>query len=192
MIKELKDTELIKEIREKNSNEAFIELSARHSGIFISMVQKFGGYLTPAQKSDFIDSKDFHIHEIVKEYDENKSKFSTYLGQTTKYLCLNQGNKNMKFNTSPLDEVEFKAEDNSVLPDEACINHETFEKIIDVIDNHKDERVKTLFHERYFNPNNNKIKTWRQVAKVVGLSVQGCIDLHDSVITNLQRRINYA
>lgn len=190
-LSELQDMELVNELTQNNNEEALVELATRHSGIFVDMVNKFGDGLTPTQKHDLIDSRDFYIHQAAQKYDPDKSKFVTFIGQTAKYLCLNQGTKNRKVGFTNFDDIEFLEEDSGLKPDEACMKHEVLEKILDVINGHPDERVRTIFNERYFNPNNNKIKTWKQISKVVGLSTQGCINLHDAVITNLQRRINY-
>ena len=49
------------------------------------------------RKSDLIEDKNFYIYQAVLKYDPNRgTKFSTYLGNETKWMCLNLYNKNKK------------------------------------------------------------------------------------------------
>lgn len=181
------DSELINELLEKNSSEALEELSLRHSGVFIEVINRYKECITSAQAMDLRDSKDFYIYEAARKYDETLSKFPTYLGQTAKYLCLNQMNKNRKMSSVSFDDVEFAEADKAQTPDDFLSNHEILKNVLDVLNDHPDERVKLIFKERYFNSDKKSVKSWGNVAKIVGLSVQGCINLHNSVIKELQK-----
>ena len=144
--------------------------------------------MTPTQKRDLIDSKEYYIYNAAQKFNPEKSKFPTYLGHTAKYLCLSQTSENVKHSSVNFDDVEFMETDANDTPDDACAKHEIIESVLEIIEKHSDERVKTIFKERYFNPHNNKLKSWREIAPLVNLSIQGCINLHDKTIDNLQKR----
>ena len=58
------------------------------------------------------------------------------------------------------------------------------------LEKHKDKRLKTIFHERYFCGSKGKLKPWKEVAKKINLSAQGCINLHDKAVKELNYKIN--
>ena len=75
------------------------------------------------------------------------------------------------------------------MPDKQCYKNEFFQKIIDEIDNLKDKRAKKILYERYFSGNGRKLKTWKEIAPLVDLSVQGCINIHNSVIKKIRHKV---
>ena len=95
--KNFKDQELIDLIQiGKKQDECIRELVNRHSGIYLSIVHSYVHKSTNSLiKEDLIDDKDFRIYQAALKYDKNKkSKFSTFLGNETKWMCLNLHNKN--------------------------------------------------------------------------------------------------
>jgi hypothetical protein len=64
---------------------------------------------------------------------------------------------------------------------------ELFKRINEYLENHKDQRVKKIFDLRYFSYKDNKIKPWRLIHKEIGMSIQGCINLHKKTIKELRR-----
>jgi DNA-directed RNA polymerase specialized sigma subunit len=66
---------------------------------------------------------------------------------------------------------------------------EIIKRINDYLKNHRDERVKKIFELRYFSYKNNKIKPWRLIYKEIGLSIQGCINLHKKTIQEIRKVI---
>tara|TARA_Y100000114_G_scaffold157281_1_gene188808 strand:- start:11500 stop:12096 length:597 start_codon:yes stop_codon:yes gene_type:complete len=191
LIEDLTDSALTEMIRSENNEKALNELISRHSGIYVDMIKRFGSNcLTQNQIQDIMRDKDYTIYKAALEYDENKAKFSTHLANKTKYMCLTQKtkNKNSKvFNN--FEEIKFCQKDKSATPDESCRINDSFSRILNLIDKHKDQRLKVIFHERYFCGERGKLKPWKDVAKKINLSAQGCINIHDKAIKEFNYKI---
>lgn len=192
MIKNSKsDNYLAKQIKNDNNQEALNELVCRHSGIYMDMIKKFGyGCLSWDQISDIVSEKEYNIYKAAIDYDEERAKFSTHLANKTKYICLTQKTKNKKNKENiNLENVEYF--------DLTQYNHQdTYEKeeeilnrIINILSSHKDKRVSRIFYERYFNNKTNKPKTWCEIGNILGMSAQGCINIHNKTIEQLKNKI---
>ena len=192
MIEDLTDSALTDLIKANNDENALDELISRHSGIYVDMLKKFGmNCLTQNQVSDIMKDKDYVIYKAALEYDENKAKFSTHLANKAKYMCLTQKTKNKNSKISNcFEDVEFSQKDRSPTPDEKCKTNDSFLRILNLIEKHKDKRLKTIFHERYFCGKRGKLKPWKEVGKKINLSAQWCITIHDKAIIEFSRKID--
>lgn len=192
VINHLTDSDLTALIREDNNENALNELISRHSGIYVDMLKKFGSNcLTKNQVYDIMGEKDYVIYKAALEYDEKRAKFSTHLANKTKYMCLTQKTKNKNNRlVSNFDEIEFCQKDKGYTPDESCNISDSFSRIINLIEKHKDIRLKIIFYERYFCGKRGKLKPWKEVAGILNLSAQGCINIHDKAILELNQKIN--
>lgn len=192
MINNLTDSDLTVLIRDDNNEKALDELISRHSGIYVDMLKKFGSNcLTRNQVYDIMGEKDYVIYKAALEYDESRAKFSTHLANKTKYMCLTQKTKNKNNRvTSNFEEVQFCQKDKGYTPDESCNINDSFSRIINLIERHKDIRLKIIFHERYFCGRRGKLKPWKEVADILSLSAQGCINIHDKAILELSQKID--
>ena len=191
LIEDLTDSALTDLIKVENNEDALDELISRHSGIYVDMLKKFGmNCLTQNQVSDIMKDKDYVIYKAALEYDNSKAKFSTHLANKTKYMCLTQKTKNKNNRvTANFDDIQFCQKDKSYSPDESCKINDSFSRILNLIEKHKDKRLKTLFHERYFCGKGGKLKPWKEVARKINLSAQGCINIHNKAIKEFSCRI---
>ncbi len=191
MNEQLTDSALAEKIRDSNDGEALTELISRHSGIYVDMLKKFGyKSLSQNQISDIMEDKDYVIYKAALEYDPEKAKFSTHLANKTKYLCLTQRTKNKKNHlTSNYDDLEFCQKDQSLNPRDQYIFNDSFSRILNLIEDHDDKRLRVIFHERYFGGKQGKLKPWKEVAKKVKLSAQGCINIHNRAVKELNSKI---
>ncbi len=191
MNEQLTDSALAEKIRDSNDGEALTELISRHSGIYVDMLKKFGyKSLSQNQISDIMEDKDYVIYKAALEYDPEKAKFSTHLANKTKYLCLTQRTKNKKNHlTSNYDDLEFCQKDQSLNPRDQYIFNDSFSRILNLIEDHDDKRLRVIFHERYFGGKQGKLKPWKEVAKKVKLSAQGCINIHNRAVKELNIKI---
>ena len=191
MIEDLTDCDLTDLIKQDNDEKALNELISRHSGIYVDMLKKFGfRCLTLNQVQDIMGDKDYVIYKAALEYDSSKAKFSTHLANKAKYMCLTQKTKNKNSRiTANFDEVQFCQKDKASTPDQSCNVADSFNRILSLIEKHKDKRLKIIFHERYFCGNRGKLKPWKQVAQKINLSAQGCINIHDKAIKELSYKI---
>ena len=186
------DTDLTILVKESNDAEALNELISRHSGIYVDMLKKFGyKSLSANQINDIMQEKDYVIYKAALEYKPEKAKFSTHLANKTKYMCLTQKTKNKKnYRNISFEQTEFCQKDKSYTPEENCLFNDSFKRILNLIDKNKDPRLKTIFKERYFEGKGGKLKPWKLVAKKVNLSAQGCINIHNKAIEDMQNRID--
>ena len=106
----MEDKELIKNIKNnKDADNCLNVLFERHSGIFFKMINAYvpngSGF---ADKEELIKDAKYYIYKIALDYDENKkTKFSTYLGNRTRWMCLNMYNKSKRAKEIPQEEKDF-------------------------------------------------------------------------------------
>lgn len=184
------DNHLVFQIQNnQNTNACLQELINRHSGIFYDMVNK----LVPTQstvcnKNDLFNERDYHIYNSALKFNPNKgTKFSTFLGNETKWLCLNSYNKEKRR------KIDFKTveEINLInnLRDDDKIDMHLLNEIMFIIDKHPDGRVSKIFRMRYNDGHNYKLLPWKKIAPHVNLSIQGCINVHDGVIKEIKKKL---
>lgn len=187
---EAPDPHLTDLVKEDDNEEALSLLITRHSGIYANMVKRYASKaLSLNEINDIMNEKDYVIYKAALEYDESKAKFSTHVGNKAKYLCLSKKTASKKKNKMlPFDSIEYAEESSEPLPDEKCQLSESFIHIIRMINAHSDKRVKVIFKERYFGGERGKLKTWKNIGEQVGLSAQGCINIHDRTLKEFQKQ----
>ena len=55
------------------------------------------------------------------------------------------------------------------------------------IEKQKDKRIKRIFKLRY--KGNRKLTPWRKVSEQMNLSIQGCINIHNSALNKISKKI---
>lgn len=189
---DLDDLDLINKVKsgEDGSSDAMCEIIDRHSGIFIEIINQY----IPCNnvycnKDDIISEKNFYIYKAVLKYDENRgTKFSTHLGNEAKWLCLNTYNKNKNRVTISSSDKDFD-KDLTEEPHKLSLRKEVFKHVVKFINSHPDPRVKKIFTMRYIQGEKNKLMPWKKISKELDMSIQGCINIHNSVIKNLQKKV---
>jgi len=130
------------------------------------------------------------VYNAGLKYDHTKNtKFSTFLGNEAKWACLNQYNKNKKYLIADTDESRFMYENNMIEQDKPFVDEVTLNKIFNIIEHHPDERVQQIFRLRYIDPQYNKLTPWKQVSKKLNMSIQGCINIHNSAIKVIRKEL---
>ena len=186
----ISDTDLINNIKRKRKvNESLQELINRHSGIYLDIVNSFmRNCNNDTLREEIINDKEYAIYNSVLKYDENKgTKFSTFLGNEAKWICLNASNKNKKYleiNDSSYDFEKLKIECDK-------INEDFKETVLNDFKNHlknqPDKRINKIFSMRY--SGNKKLTPWRKISKEMKLSIQGCINIHNSALKTITKTI---
>ena len=95
------DLILINNIKKgKDIDKSLMELISRHSGIYVNMIEAFAAKTSNyINYNELIEEKDYHIYKSVLKFDcKRGTKFSTHLGNETRWMCLNLYNKNKKNN----------------------------------------------------------------------------------------------
>jgi len=190
----LTDEQLIENIRSDNNTESNLnELIDRHSGIYLDMVNNYSSPDSPfANYDDLINDKQYKIYCAALKYDKNKgAKFSTYLGNETKWMCLNNYNKNKRKPSFHSDHLENIPEDKEMTENSISrsVKEDLFTKVLSIISRHPDKRVEKIFNMRYIVGQKNKVMPWKDVGSKMKLSIQGCINIHNSVVNYVQEEL---
>ena len=183
-INNLEDFQLVENIKEnKKTEDSLQELIGRHTGIYLDIVNKYtqNGNLT--NKLDLIDEKDYNIYQAALKYEGDRgTKFPTFLGNETKWICLNKFNKRKKDPQLSIDDVK---ESDKLHPKKEKIKKEdleVFSEAIKLSKVHKDKRVEKIFEMRYITGEKNKVMPWKRISEELDMSIQGCINIHNSAV----------
>ena len=188
------DSELINNIKNQHDiEESLNELVERHSGIYIDMVNAYSSRDNAfIDKDELINDKEYKIYLAALKYDETKgTKFSTYLGNETKWNCLNTYNRNKRRPVFNSDFIENMSDQESEESKDISnsIKQDIFNKVLNLIDAHPDKRVEKIFNMRYIEGNKNKVMPWKNIGDSLNLSIQGCINIHNSAIKDIQNEL---
>jgi len=198
MVEQYADIELINNLKnDEFVAESLNELVNRHSGIFYGVVNNFFPKKTRSSYRDEVISEiNYLFYNASKKYNKDKgAKFSTFIGNETRWLCLNHYNKNKKYciPKSPQGYLTYDNSENvqndSDLIKEMIGHPETVDEIFAIINNHPDDRVHRIFQIRYLNPSYNKLTPWRKVGEELNLSIQGCINIHNSALPFIKKEL---
>ena len=180
---QMDDLELIDEVRNSGDSLCFKEIVNRHSGIYLQMVHSYAPRETSIDNFyDLIDSKDSHIYDAIQNYDENRNiKFSTYLGNHTRWLCLNSSNKKRHLPIEENFDCAFETQEPKEKADQDILS-----EIFNQLESFEDKRIEKIFRMRYLSER-KKLTPWRKIAKELDLSIQGCINIHNSAFKKLKK-----
>lgn len=181
------DNEIIKEIQNYiNIAENFKIISDRHSAIFFKMASKYISKKFREKRLDFFKDKDYYIYRIILDFDPDKNtKFSTYLANRIKWMCMNSYNKDRISQ-----EIKFSNETISNLKDETKkTDYDSILEIMNLIKSEKDDRIYKIFKFRYLEGKNNSVMPWKEISQKDGinLSVQGCINIHNKYLKKIRK-----
>jgi len=167
------------------------ELINRHSGLCINMINIYMSKKSyPSLREDLIRDKDLHIYQAALKFKpEKKVKFSTHLGNEVKWKCLNTYNKFKKKQSLSIEKSCIDYISYNQAKDEDIVDDDIFSEIINLTNSHPDKRVKKIFYLRYIVGKNNSVMPWKNVSSKLGMSIQGCINIHNAAITKLKYKI---
>jgi len=95
MIDNLSDVELTENIKnDVDVNDSLMELRDRHSGIFYKKANAYSGIM---EIEDLKENTLSFFYEAAKEFDVNKSKFSTWVGNKAFWTCQSLYSSNRQF-----------------------------------------------------------------------------------------------
>ena len=182
-LKSLSDKELIDLVKDDNSSDALNELSSRYSAVCFDICKKYAPAVISSGYDirDLTDQREFFVYKSCLSFKPDKNvKFSTWLGNFTKYQCLNAINrkKNIVFldiNDSATLTIENKLQEQS--DDTLHSNKDIDEYVFNILNKLKDPRISEVFKLRYFS--GEKKLTWQKVAKKLNVSTQTAINLHE-------------
>jgi RNA polymerase sigma factor (sigma-70 family) len=190
MLNDQTDQELIIKVKEDNCSDALSELINRHSGICYDIYNKYFKTAQSVDAQEVKDHKNFLIFKAAQSFDETRgAKFSTWLGNTVTYACLNVcglKSKSIQVEESTLNFlVDSKTNESFDIDNQ---DKETLDYIKDIISQSHDENAKKVVNIRYFS-GGKKPKSFKFIADKLGVSVQTAINWHDKFIELLRNKL---
>lgn len=177
------DFYLIQKIKEEKDNHSFNELVNRHTGIYNTTVYRYLHTNNSGDYHDFISNREYNFYSFVNDYNPDKNvKFSTYVGDRTKFLCLT---KNSNFEKNPNEELD----DNIFIessPDLELLDKDMHGFLIEQIEQVKNKQFRDIMKLRYFS--SNKVLTWKEVAQKLGVSTQLVNRTYNDNIENFKKK----
>ena len=184
----MEDSTLAKKVKDENCEDSIKELINRHSKLCYAVYQRYFSAMRASgvTAEDAIDEKDLIIYKSAMSYNPTKkAKFSTWVGNQMRYACLNKMNKNKKYKPVLDDEIDLYIEKNFDQKDFSDIK----EYAINILCQLKDSRIERVFNLRYFN-GSPKCMTWSKIGKIMEVSSQTAINLHNRGKKILIRKLN--
>ena len=183
-VNNLEDLQLVDNIKKDTKTEDCLqELIGRHTGIYLDIVNKYTLNGNTTNRLDLIDEKDYNIYQAALKYEGDRgTKFPTFLGNETKWICLNKFNKRKKDPQLSIDDVK---ESDILRPKKEKLKQEdleVFSEAIKLSKVHKDKRVEKIFEMRYITGEKNKVMPWKKISEELNMSIQGCINIHNSAV----------
>jgi hypothetical protein len=68
-------------------------------------------------------------------------------------------------------------------------NIDIYSNIINQSQKHPDKRIRKIFYLRYEKGSNNSVMPWRMISGELDMSIQGCINLHNSAMQQFKNKI---
>jgi len=184
LVNNLEDLQLVDNIKkDKKTEDCLQELIGRHTGIYLDIVNKYTLNGNTTNRLDLIDEKDYNIYQAALKYEGDRgTKFPTFLGNETKWICLNKFNKRKRDPQLSIDDVK---ESDMLQTKKEKIKKEdleVFSEAIKLSKVHKDKRVEKIFEMRYITGEKNKVMPWKKISEELNMSIQGCINIHNSAV----------
>lgn len=193
-INELCDNSLVKRVKANGCNESFKEILNRHEKLFYKICQNYMSILENKghKRDEVLSDLSFVVFKAVKTYKINKkTKFSTWIGNCSKYYCLTLINSKNRFIDADEETIKYYIDNQSKDDfDSKESNTENKEFIFQILRKLKDPRIPKVFQLRYFDKDKkNKKPTWSVIAKKINTSTQTAINLHQRGIEILGKKI---
>ena len=183
------DLSLVKKIKSNNCNDSFIKLSSSYENFYFSIAKKYTpALLKMGMSKDDIKSEQYYIlYKAISSFDaKQKTKFSTWFCNCSRYHFLNYINSNKKYVLSEEKTIDFFNNKDILLVVDK--NSDMLDYLNSLLSSFKDKRVYDVYKLRYFS-NNEKLTTWNKIAKKLGMSTQTAINLHEKARSFLKTKI---
>lgn len=175
-------------VKENGDDKSFSSLKKKHVGICVRTITDYSGTLAASgyNVNDIYEETDKIIFDAINSYDETKgAQFNTWLGNHTRYCCLNYINKRNKECRTIYSE-EYRSFLETISNDEEEVfNPEIIKQILDTIKDYEDKRAWQIFYLKYY-----KKKTWAEIGKEINLSHEGARQIHNKVVIFVKERIS--
>jgi len=183
------DLPLVEKIKLSNCNVSFETLSNSYDNFYFSIARKYSQTLIRMgmSKEEIKFEKDFILYKAIQSFDVNqKTKFSTWFCNCSRYHFLNYINSNKKYTLNECFRVDtYFNKDILSVSDK---NTEMYDFLSSMLSSFKDKRINEIYRLRYFS-NSSKLTTWNKIAKKLNISTQTAINLHEKAKEFLKTKI---
>ena len=183
------DLSLVKKVKSKNCNDSFIKLSSSYENFYFSIAKKYTpALLKMGMNKDDIKSEQYYIlYKAISSFDsKQKTKFSTWFCNCSRYHFLNYINSNKKYMLAEENKIDFFNNKDILITEDK--NTDTYSYLLSLLSSFKDERIKKVYELRYFS-GEEKLATWNSIAKKLGVSTQTAINLHEKTRSFLKNKV---
>ena len=188
-LKKEADDILVVNIKERSCGDSLATLIERHSALCYNVCYRYSASLIGrgVDFDDVLKERDYIIYKAVLSFKENKkTKFSTWLGNFTRYYCLNLINEKRNYCMEEK-ELHCRIDQKSLEDTDPNELKEFKEYILNILNQLKDPRIKKVFELRYFSESEKN--TWNKISKKMDISIQTAINLHERGRIILKRKI---
>lgn len=189
MEKELSDIELVINVQKDNCNNSLKVLIEKHAPLCYEIHRKYSSAMSNSGvcPEDVLGDKDYLIYKSALSFKaQKKTKFSTWLGNQMRYLCLNSMNRNRLLAVEE-SKITFFLNKNIDDSEQKAKEHSDF--VFNILNQLKDKRIKRIFRMRYFYDKKSQ-SAWSQIADLLGVSTQTAINLHNRAIEILRCKMS--
>ena len=188
------DIFLVDKIKEGDCERSIKGIIKRHSPLCMKIIRRYtpAMVVTNSFSPEMYKEMNVLIYQSVISFNPDKKvKFSTWLGNQTRYFCLNILNKSSKrirllmVDCKDVDVIAY----NDVEPSSLIDSGDVRDYIFNILDQMKDERIKKVFKIRYFSCN-RKLAPWEKIAKDLDVSTQTVINLHNRGKEILKKKLS--
>ena len=181
----LSDIELIQRIKDESAeqslrSQAFAELADRHTGIYVKIASQYSGFSDKINLEELKDDKQYNMYQWIIKYDADRNmKVGTYIGEMTKYLCLDLLNKTAS---------NVSLEDIKELSSAAPIEQSTTEQEIATLEQKtkiSSPEFWAIFRARH---SGDKPKTWRAIGKDMNITHEWARQIYYRYIPKVQEK----
>lgn len=186
----IEDLELVREVKEKKSEDALLELIERHSGLFYKTISKNLPFSKNSWNIDeLVERKEHLFYEAIETFDPDRNiKFHTWLANKTKYLCLSQRSK---LRDEP-DFCEFDegfGKETDLSPDSYLSKKEEVERILFLASKRCTPKALEIFEKKYFGGENGAGLSFSEIAEEMEISPQAVQASHAKTLKVIKKVI---
>ncbi len=187
---DLTDEKLIESVKKNACSDSYSELCRRYENIFYRICHR---YKTPLESvgldpSDVFSDRDTIFLTCIEKFDPSKNtKFSTWAGNYTRYYCLTLINRRKRIVSSEDEEAKEFLETLGQVDSYHENSNDPRENVSFFFSSLTNQRHKQVLRLRYYN---DPVLTWKEIASILGVSVQTAISLHHKAIKSLHGKIN--
>lgn len=189
------DVQLTSRVKNDACSDSFVELCRRYENVYYKICQRYTPALVACglNPSDIYKEKDFIMYHCARTFNpEKKAKFSTWVGNYARYLCLNSINAKRFIIPTDSDDLQRFVEERQAKNDfQSSADTGNLHKFLhEVLDNIEDKRISSIIKMRYLD--GEKKTHWNEIAKNLNISSQTAIHLHHRGMKLIQRKLNRA